>query len=406
METEHDVESLGATQPAEAGRRRRWRPRHVVAAVGAFIVVAAVIATFIQLPYYAITPGSAPMVAGLIRVPAADLHSHRGSVLLVYVEITPIRAIEYPYFWLDSNAAIVSSAAVLGSESTAQYQTEGEIDMATAQQAATVVALRELGYKVPVSALGALVYGVLPGSPAEASLAVGDVISAVDGHKVNGFIQLEQHLELMAPGSTVHLSVSSYPASNAHDVAVRLGVFRVEGTGPTAPLECFRTGAGTRYPPVKAVTVKGEPAHTVGCLGIYPQGSGGPAVDGTAYRIGKLPVAVDLSSEGIVGPSAGLAFTLGLIEALDPADLTGGLKVAATGTMSIDGSVGDVGGVAQKTVAVRNAGASVFLVPVQEYAVARAKAGPNLKVFAVSSIAQAIGVLERLGGHLQRRAAG
>ena len=114
---------------------------------------------------------------------------------------------------------------------------------------------------------------------------------------------------------------------------------------------------------------------------------------------------VDLSSEGIVGPSAGLAFTLGLMQELDPADLTGGLKVAATGTMSIDGSVGDVGGVAQKTIAVRGAGASVFLVPKQEYAVAKSHAGPNLRVYAVSSIAQAIQILESLGGRIARTTA-
>src|SRR5208282_5475548 len=147
-------------------------------------------------------------------------------------------------------------------------------------------------------------------------------------------------------------------------------------------------GEGTRYPVAQFVTVTGGKRHPAACLGIYPQGSGGPAVDGTAFKVGPLPVKVDLSSEGIVGPSAGLAFTLGLIQELDAADLTGGRKVAATGTMSIDGSVGDVGGVAQKTIAVGGAGASVFFVPDQEYAVAKAKAGPNLKVYAVSSIGQ------------------
>jgi PDZ domain-containing protein len=122
--------------------------------------------------------------------------------------------------------------------------------------------------------------------------------------------------------------------------------------------------------------------------------------------VGSLPVKVDLSSEGIVGPSAGLAFTLGLMQELDPADLTGGRKVAATGTMSMDGTVGDVGGVAQKTIAVRAAGANVFFVPPQEYSVAKAHAGPHLKVYAVRTIAQAIRVLESLGGRLVRTTAG
>jgi PDZ domain-containing protein len=402
-----EAEGEGARDGRGRGTGRRgtpfrWRKRHTALAVLAFILIAAVIATFIQLPYYAVTPGSAPEVSTLINVPAADRHHHPGSVLLVYVELTRIRAIEYPFFWLDPNAEIDPSGSILGVETPAQYSTEGEIDMATAQQAATVVALRQLGYKVPVTALGALVYGILPGSPSATALQVGDVISRVDGMRVSSYLNLEQRLEGLSPGATVHIVASAYPAGKPRSVTFNLGVFRVQGKGAAATLACFPEGEGTKFPVAKLVTVTGGKPHPVACLGIYPQGSGGPAIDGTAFKVGPLPVKVDLSSEGIVGPSAGLAFTLGLIQALDAADLTGGLKVAATGTMSIDGTVGDVGGVAQKTIAVRGAGASVFLVPKPEYAVAKSRAGPHLRVYAVSSIGQAIRILESLGGRIAR----
>jgi PDZ domain-containing protein len=389
-----------------SGTPFRWRKRHTGLSILAVILIAAVISIFIQLPYYAVTPGSAPEVSTLIKVPAANRHDHPGSVLLVYVELTPIRAIEYPFFWLDPNAEIDPSGAILGTETTSQYATEGEIDMATAQQAATVVALRQLGYKVPVTALGALVYGILPGSPAAAAIQVGDVISKVNGLRVSSYLDLEKRLEGMAPGATVRLVVSAYPAGKPRTVTFNLGVFRIQGTGAQAALVCLPEGKGTKYPIAELATVTGGKRHPIACLGIYPQGSGGPAIDGTAFKVGPLPVKVDLSSEGIVGPSAGLAFTLGLMAELDPADLTGGLKVAATGTMSIDGSVGDVGGVAQKTIAVRGAGASVFLVPKQEYAVAKSRAGPNLRVYAVSSISQAIHILESLGGRVARTTSG
>ncbi|MGO9206929.1 MAG: PDZ domain-containing protein [Candidatus Limnocylindrales bacterium] len=376
-----------------------------MAAIIAAVLVGAVIAWFIQLPYYALTPGSAPEVSSLIKVPPADRHSHRGSVLLVYVELTPMRALYYPFFWLDPNATIYPSASILGTESTAQYATEGQIDMATAQQAATVVALKQLGYKVPVVARGALVYGILPGSPAASSLQVGDVISDINGLKVLTYQDLANKLETLPPGAKVHFVVSAYPSGKRRTVTSRLGVFRVQGSGAEASLACFPEGKGTKFEVAKFVTAKGGKPHPVACLGIYPQGSGGAAVDGTAFKIGPLPVKVDLSSEGIVGPSAGLAFTLGLMQELDQANLTGGRKVAATGTMSIDGTVGDVGGVAQKTIAVRGAGASVFLVPPQEYAVAKAHAGPHLKVYAVSTIGQAVHVLESLGGRIARTTA-
>jgi PDZ domain-containing protein len=373
----------------------------LVSTVG-LVLVAAIIAWFIQLPYYALTPGAAPEVRSLIKVPAAHRHSHRGTVLLVYVELTQLRALYYPFFWLDPNATIYPSGEILGSESSAQYATEGEIDMSTAQQAATVVALRELGYKVPVVDLGALVYGILPGTPAAAALRVGDVISKLNGRRVATYLSLATKLEAFAPGATVHVTVSLYPAGKPRTVTFRLGVFRT--TGPDA-YDCFPEGKGTKYKILQFVTVKGGKAHPVACMGIYPQGSGPESIDGTAFKVGPLPVKVDLSSEGIVGPSAGLAFTLGLMEELDPEDLTGGLKIAATGTMSIDGSVGDVGGVAQKTIAVRDAGASAFLVPPEEYSVAKAHAGSRLKVYAVSTIGQAVHDLELLGGRIKRTTA-
>ena len=401
MDVEHDGSSVEGGYPGDApgiaaevsgagvgaARRRRgsgdpfrWGTRHTLVSILAVILAAAVIAWFIQVPYYALTPGSAPGVSSLIKVPSAHRHSHRGSVLLVYVELTPLRALD--------------------------YATEGEIDMSTAQQAATVVALSHLGYKVPVVARGALVYGILPGSPAASFLHVGDVISKLNGLKVRTYLSLETKLEGLAPGAAIHLVVSAYPAGKPRSVTSRLGVFRIQGRGDNATLACFPEGKGTRFEIWQHATVTGGKPHPIACLGIYPQGSGGPAVDGTAFKIGSLPVKVNLSSEGIVGPSAGLAFTLGLMQELDPADLTGGQKVAATGTMSMDGTVGDVGGVAQKTIAVRAAGASVFFVPPQEYRVAKAHAGPHLKVYAVSTIGQAIGILESHGGRLVRTTAG
>ena len=132
--------------------------------------------------------------------------------------------------------------------------------------------------------------------------------------------------------------VSVYPAGKAAlTVTFKLGVFPVR---PPTITTAIPEGQGTRY---KITYVRardrGQVAPARPCMGITRRESGSAAVDGTAFRIGALPVKVDLSSEGIVGPSAGLAFTLGLMEDLK-ADLTGGRKVAATGTMSIDGSGG------------------------------------------------------------------
>ena len=80
----------------------------------------------------------------------------------------------------------------------------------------------------------------------------------------------------------------------------------------------------------------------------------------------EFPVDVTIDPGAVSGPSAGLAFTLTIIDKLSPGDLTGGKNVAVTGTMDLDGTVGEVGGVPQKTAAAIDAGAKLFLVPTAE----------------------------------------
>ena len=111
-------------------------------------------------------------------------------------------------------------------------------------------------------------------------------------------------------------------------MSLNLGVIRSAPDG----YSCFPEGKGTKYKVTQFQLTPGGKPRPLACLGIYPQGSGGPAIDGTAFKVGPLPVKVDLSSEGIVGPSAGLAFTLGLMEELDPADLTGGPQHGCPGS--------------------------------------------------------------------------
>jgi PDZ domain-containing protein len=82
--------------------------------------------------------------------------------------------------------------------------------------------------------------------------------------------------------------------------------------------------------------------------------------------------------------------------------LTGGHTVAATGTIDAQGDVGDVGGVAQKTIAVENAGATIFFVPPQEYKAAMSEDRPGLKVYAVSTLDQVLKILGAHGGSVPK----
>jgi Lon-like protease len=109
----------------------------------------------------------------------------------------------------------------------------------------------------------------------------------------------------------------------------------------------------------------------------------------------KLPFPVKIDAGGVGGPSAGLAFTLDLMEKLGR-DVTHGYRVAATGTIAPDGTVGPIGGVEQKTIGARRAHVDVFLVPAGENAQEARKYAHGLRIIPVESFRQALHALATL----------
>jgi Lon-like protease len=348
------------TPGVTARRRRRWPQRLLIAAV-VLIVAAFIVSTVYHLDELALSPGEALPVTGphgLISVPESRSHPVNGRILLTTVSLSSVRAIDWVFDKLNSNVSLVPASEVFGPLNSSQFQQYDAALMTVSQQTATVVALRQLGYTVQEHE-GATVVEVVSGSPAAHSgVPLGSVLVAVDGEPVASAQQAVAALEGHHPGEVVRLTVE-----------------QADG-GP---------------PRIIPVTLAARPHHpNEGYVGIAVQ-------DGPWFQ---LPFRVEVSSAGIGGPSAGLAFTLGIMDELSSGDLTAGKTVAATGVINLNGTIGDVGGVAQKTVAVRQAGASVFLVPVQEYRAAESKAGSHLRVVAVSNVTQALSVLERLGGHV------
>jgi PDZ domain-containing protein len=326
----------------------------------ALVVLAAGIASRINMNYYAITPGTAQPVQPFITVPAAKYHPVTHSVLLTDVREARVSALTYLLFKWQSDTALYPVAAVTGGTAPSELEAQGALQMSQAEQSAKAAALRYLGYPVPGTPAGAVITGTFVGTPAYGVLNVGDVIVALDGTPTPTAEALTTALSAHHAGQTVTFSV------------------RKGGTGAPVPvpLTLKRTkvdlGSQTVYLNV----------------GIEPQ-------DQVDFHY-PFPVTINVTDIG--GPSAGLAMTLGVIDALSSGSLTGGRTVAATGTMDASGNVGDVGGVPQKTVAVENAGASIFLVPPDEYKDAMSKDRPGLKIYAVSTLDQALRVLAANGG--------
>jgi PDZ domain-containing protein len=143
------------------------------------------------------------------------------------------------------------------------------------------------------------------------------------------------------------------------------------------------------------------PARTVRAKVVERPGSPGQPLLGVTLEDRPeytFPFKVEIDSEQVGGPSAGLAFTLSILDRLTPGDLTGGHKVAVTGTINLDSTVGPVGGVRQKTEAAINAGATLFIVPPDEYHDATDQARGRIKIRKASTLDEALTVLHEIGG--------
>ncbi|MFO7191004.1 MULTISPECIES: S16 family serine protease [Thermocrispum] len=111
----------------------------------------------------------------------------------------------------------------------------------------------------------------------------------------------------------------------------------------------------------------------------------------------ELPgLSVDIKLADVGGPSAGTMFALAIVDRLTPGELTGGRRVAGTGEITPDGTIGPIGGVSFKLAAARDDGATVFLVPAENCAEAAKSAPDGLRLVKVSKLAEAVQALENL----------
>jgi PDZ domain-containing protein len=109
--------------------------------------------------------------------------------------------------------------------------------------------------------------------------------------------------------------------------------------------------------------------------------------------IESFPFGVRISSGEIGGPSAGLAWALGLYDLMTPGDLTGGRTIAVTGEVGLDGTVSPIGAADEKVVAAADAGASVLILPRDNLAEARSVGDRGVELVPVDSFDDALAYL-------------
>ena len=247
--------------------------------------------------------------------------------------------------WLDPSQAVVPESELFPPGQTAeQTQQQDTAQMASSQQVATAAAFTALHIKYETQVV---VLSTVTGYPASKALRAGDVIKAIDGKPVTGQTSLSSLITSHPAGSTLQLTV------------VRGG---------------------------KTLTVS-----------VTSKESGGTPVIGVQVQEQyKFPFTVKITVGDIGGPSAGMMFALGIIDKLTPDNLTGGKFIAGTGEITASGQVQPIGGIQQKMVGARDAGATVFLAPAANCADTAGAVPAGLRVVKVATLSQAVSDLEAI----------
>ena len=348
--------------PEEARRSIiRW-----VGGMATFVIAAAVIGGLVlNVPYVALVPGSARDTEPLLAVEGIEQYPSDGELLF-----TTVRLRQRPNFWeyillrLDGDAEVVPEVDILDDRTPEENRAFNLELMNNSKQIAVAVALEELGYDA-VSTDAVVIQQLVAGEAAEGILEPGDSVLSIEGTPTPNTTALVETLGQFQPGDAIDLLVERFGAEGTETFTVVLG------ENPE--------NAGSAF------------------LGVQP-------ADRLKFNE-DFSFDVDIDSGSVGGPSAGLAFTLAILDQLTEGELTGGAEVAVTGTIRADGSVGAVGGVLQKTAAVRDLGVDAFIVPEQlgpdELAEIMAKADGKLEIIAVSDLEEALAALAELGGNVE-----
>jgi len=327
----------------------------LIASVGTAAAIA--ISVLVPVPYVILGPGPTLNTLGkdssghpLITISGHASYPVSGHLNMVTVSYQGCQGNRFNIFtalvaWLNPHQAVVPESEICPAGQTQkQTQEQDTQQMTSSQQTATAAALTELHIPYQVA-----VGQVERGYPAYGVLKAGDVITAVDGTPVTSQSSLT-------------------------------GLIRVHPAGSILTVTVRRDG-GTRQ------------------LQVRTRQSGGQPVMGVAIAF-KFPFQVKISVGDIGGPSAGMMFSLGIIDKLTKLDLTAGRFIAGTGEIEPGGKVDPIGGIQQKMVGARNAGATIFLTPAANCADTKGAVPAGLRLVKVSTLNQAVTYLEALkSGH-------
>lgn len=343
-------------QPPDKYPKWPWALASVLLAIGIGIAIA----WPITVPYYTLSPGPVYDTSDFVNV-EDGFESDKGELFFLTVSLKEANIFEFAAGKLDPSVTVAEREDIRPSGvSQDDLRRESLEAMEESKQNATFVALTKLGYEVTFIGTGALVIETVPDSAADGVLEPNDIIIEMDGKIVAFRSDIIDELGDMEIGDDVQFVIQRPTGESGgdfdeQDVDLTLGPHVDD---PTRPM--------------------------VGIL----LGNNEPIIE--------FPVNVMIDSANIGGPSAGLMFTLEIMDQLTEGEITKGHRIAGTGTINRDGTVGPIGGVRQKVFGAIAAGAFAVLIPSANYDDAVDAAGDRIVVVRVETIDDAIAYLDAL----------
>lgn len=317
------------------------------------ILVFGVLAAAVRVPYVSLGPGPTFDTLGevegkqVVAIEGTAVKPTSGHLNMTTVsQVDGITLGQALALWASGSNQLVPRALVFPPEKSREdIEKSQSADFQNSEDNAKYAALNYLKYPKAVT-----VEKVNDPGPSVGKLEVGDAIDAVNGTKVTAVEEFSKLLKATKPDEEVVLD------------------FRRKNAAPgTARVRLGKNGD-----------------RDYGYLGI--------AVLDAPW----VPFTIDFNLANVGGPSAGMVFSLAVIDKLTTGDLNGGKFVAGTGTIGADGKVGPIGGISHKMASAQEAGAEVFLVPADNCDEARNVHGDTMKLLKVETLPQAVDSLKAL----------
>lgn len=408
-------------------------------------LVGGILAFVIRLPLFALEPGNTFQTESFIEIEGADSFMSPGEVSFVTVTQRRLSPIDWVVSSLQSSDEIFHEDELLQGRTLDEQREENALLMITSQNDAIAAALNHLGFETAEPA-GAVIVDVIEGGVLDGVLARNDVITEVDGTPITSDLELFDALDAVEAGQTVTL-LAGRPLEDPREIEVELtddtsgfiGIVRDQGEeddgagatissvledGPSADfllagdrivsldgeaVESFealvellvgrRANEQVQIEATRVVDGQEELVVDTVTLGARTLERAGLQQVATQFRDAELPFDVGFTTEDIGGPSAGLAFTVTVLDVLTDGDLTGGANIVVTGAIQRDGRVTPVGGVRQKAYAALEDDADIFIVPEANLAEAR-ETGVDLRIESVTTLGEALDLIAEFGGNV------